>query len=204
MTPDTNPGSTFGTEVLSGTLQFFPSTNPNPVQSFATTPAVGRYVTFRAEDVVCGQGGIKCGSGLSEIVVYGTASVPEPTTVVIDIKPGRFPNKINPRKHGLIPVAILTTTTFNAKAVDPDSVRFGPNLAAPVHSALKDVNRDGALDLILYFRTQDTGIACGDTTASLTGQTTSGEAIEGSDSVKTVGCRVGGPRDRDDDEEDDD
>ncbi len=33
---------------------------------------------------------------------------------------------------------------------------------------------------------QDTGIVCGETSASLTGQTFGGQAIEGSDSISTV------------------
>jgi N-acetylneuraminic acid mutarotase len=116
---------------------------------------------------------------------------PEETSIAIDIKPGTFPNSINPRGKGVIPVAILTTDTFDATAVDPTTVRFGPNgtEAAPVQSALEDVDGDGDTDMILHFKTQDTGIVCGDTSASLTGETFSGEAIEGSDSIKTVGCK---------------
>lgn len=108
--------------------------------------------------------------------------------VAIDIKPGSFPNSVNPRSNGKIPVAILTTASFDASTVDPTTVAFGPNGAAPVHFALEDVDGDGDIDMILHFNTQDTGIACGDTTASLTGQTFSGAAIEGADSIKTAGC----------------
>lgn len=111
--------------------------------------------------------------------------------VSIDIKPGSDPNSINPRSKGEIPVAILTTDSFDATTVDPTTVRFGPTgtETAPVHSALEDVDGDGDTDLILHFSTQDTGIACGDISAFLTGETFSGQAIEGSDSVNTVGCK---------------
>jgi hypothetical protein len=111
--------------------------------------------------------------------------------VKIDIKPGSFPNSINPRSNGVIPVAVLTTDTFDASAVDPTTVFFGAigSEAAPAHSALEDVDGDGNTDLILHFRTQDTGIVCGSTSASLTGNTLSGQAIEGSDSIRTVGCK---------------
>jgi hypothetical protein len=128
-------------------------------------------------------------SGGSLVSPVGIAIVPSPAVlaVAIDIKPGSFPNSINPRNKGVIPVAVLTTDTFDASTVDPTTVFFGE--AAPVHSALEDIDRDGNTDLILHFRTQDTGIACGDTSASLTAVTFSGQEIEGSDSIRTVGCK---------------
>jgi hypothetical protein len=112
--------------------------------------------------------------------------------VIIDLKPGESPNSINPRSQGVIPVAILTTDTFDATAVDPSTVLFGATgtEATPVHAALEDVNSDGRTDMILHFNTQDTGIQCGDTSASLTGETFSGQAIQGSDAIQTVGCKM--------------
>jgi hypothetical protein len=112
-------------------------------------------------------------------------------SVSIDINPGEFPNSINPRNRGVIPVAILTTNTFDATTVDPVSVEFGPGRAKEAHGKghIEDANGDGKPDLILQFNTQDTGIQCRDTSASLTGQTYSGQKIEGSDAIITVGCR---------------
>jgi hypothetical protein len=111
--------------------------------------------------------------------------------VAIDIKPGEFPNSINPRSQGVIPVAILTTDTFDATTVDPLSITFGPNGAIEAHGRghIEDVDGDGDDDVVLHFRTQETGIQCGDTSASLTGETFSGQAIQGSDSIVTVACR---------------
>jgi hypothetical protein len=42
--------------------------------------------------------------------------------------------------------------------------------------------------MVLHFRTQETGIQCGDTQAGLTGMTVDGQEIEGADSIRTVGC----------------
>jgi hypothetical protein len=51
------------------------------------------------------------------------------------------------------------------------------------------VNGDGRLDLMLHFPTPDSQLNCGDTTASIKGMTTTGEPIEGTDVIRTVGCR---------------
>ena len=111
--------------------------------------------------------------------------------MTVDLKPGEFPNTINPKSNGVIPVAILTTPDFNATTVDPLSVEFGPQGALEAHGKghIEDVNGDGQPDLLLHFRTQDTGITCGDTEGVLTGETFAGQAIVGSDTIKTVGCK---------------
>ena len=130
-------------------------------------------------------------TGLSIPVFIALEIGPDVVTVDIDIKPGGFPNSVNPRSSGVTPVAILTTATFDATTVNPATVRFGATgtEAAPLHTALEDVDGDGDIDLILHFRTQATGIQCGDTSASLSGQTLNGQQIHGSDSVRTVGCK---------------
>ena len=77
-----------------------------------------------------------------------------------------------------------------SSSVLASSVGFGPAEAQAVHGGhIQDVNGDGILDLVLHFRTQETGIACGDTSAALTGETSGGLAVEGDDSVRTVGCK---------------
>ena len=117
----------------------------------------------------------------------------EPTIIPVDIdvKPGSAQNTVNPRARGVIPVAILTTATFDAALVDRSSVRFGATggEAAATHAAPEDVDGDGDLDLSLHFPIQSTGIACGATSAVLTGSTTGGQPIRGSSAITTTGCR---------------
>jgi len=110
--------------------------------------------------------------------------------VQIDIKPGSESNAINPENKGVIPVAILTTTGFNAARVDPLSVAFGPNGAKARNGKglMEDADRDGDLDMVLQFPTHETGIKCGDIEAQLTGKTTSGMDIKGTDAIITAGC----------------
>ncbi len=110
--------------------------------------------------------------------------------VDIDIKPWSDPNSINLKSKGVISVAILTTDVFDATTVDPLSAAFGPNSAVEAHGEghYEDVDLDGDLDLLLHFNNQETGIACGDIEAVLTGETFDGTAIEGFDSVNIVRC----------------
>jgi N-acetylneuraminic acid mutarotase len=133
------------------------------------------------------------GNGVPQSVSEAFTPVfsPPVLAVAIDIKPGSFPNSINPRNNGVVPVALLTTSAFDATTANATTVRFGANgtEADPVHVTLADVDGDGDTDMILHFRTQQTGITFGATSASLTGSTFGGLAIKGSDSVNTVGGR---------------
>jgi hypothetical protein len=91
----------------------------------------------------------------------------------------------------VIPVAIVSTNNFDASTVDQASLKFGPGQASPQGKGqLVDVNGDGLPDLLLHFRTQDSGIQCGDTSVSITGQNVNGIPIQGSDSITIVGCKA--------------
>ena len=89
---------------------------------------------------------------------------PETTHVDIDIKPDSDPNHVSPGSKGVIPVVILTTDTFDATTVDPSTLQFGNAGAGIAHKSahFEDIEDDGDLDLMLHFRTQETGIECGD------------------------------------------
>jgi hypothetical protein len=116
--------------------------------------------------------------------------------VLIDIKPGSYPNSINPHIKGKIPVAILSSMDFDAPAeVDTESLTFGPTgyeeSLAFCGPSPEDVNDDGYDDLVCFFYTQMTGFACGDEEGILKGQTVDETPVEGSDSVRIVpsACR---------------
>ena len=111
-----------------------------------------------------------------------------PTPARIDINPGHFPNHVNPRSHALLRVALLATESFDPTLVDPRDVRFGPAGARPVGVRARDLDGDGRLDAVYYFRTNKTGIACGDASASLAG-VIDGQTFKGTDSIVTRGCR---------------
>ena len=115
----------------------------------------------------------------------------EELEVDIDIKPGSDTNPVNLKSKGVIPVAILTTNDFDATSVDPLSVVFGPAEVAEAHGRghLEDVDHDGDIDLVLHFRTQETGIQASDTEACLTGATFQGQTIAGCDLITVTGRR---------------
>lgn len=120
-----------------------------------------------------------------------TPPPPPVLTISIDVKPGSFPNSINPRSNGVIPVAILTTPSFSAIDVNPQTVKFGVTgtESLPAHFSYEDVDNDGDTDLVAHFRTQTTGIVCSTTSVVLKGTTFANIAFTGTDSIKTVGCR---------------
>jgi hypothetical protein len=114
-----------------------------------------------------------------------------PDVVTIDIKPGSFPNSINPRSRGRIPVAVLSSATFDAPGtVDPASLTFGRTGDEPslgfCNTQGEDVNGDGRLDLVCHFETPLTGFVAGDVQGTLKGQTLDTFPIVGTDSVRIV------------------
>lgn len=115
---------------------------------------------------------------------------PVTITVTIDIKPGSYPNSVNPKSKGVIPVAVFGSIDFDATQIDVSTVVFGPAGASPAHDGhIEDVNADGFMDMVLHFKTRETGIACGDTQASLDGETYDGRPFTGTDELNTVGCK---------------
>jgi hypothetical protein len=104
--------------------------------------------------------------------------------VDIDIKPGSCPNSINLKSKGVVPVAVLTTPDFDASDVDPETVLFAG--ASPVRWTMEDVDGDGDMDMLFHFKTQELNLVSGSTEATLTGYTTWGNPITGTDSVKIV------------------
>ena len=152
----------------------------NPVDYYPPNPDDILLVVFGIEEI----------NDQEEVIYLALGAVGGPLEILVDIKPGKEPNAINPTSGQKIPVAILTTGNFDAQLVDPSTVQFGPGAATESHRRwhVKDVDEDGDLDLLFHFNTQETGIACGDREATLTGETYDGQVITGSDSIKTVKC----------------
>ncbi|MGH7230025.1 MAG: hypothetical protein ACREJU_01530, partial [Nitrospiraceae bacterium] len=113
------------------------------------------------------------------------------TMVTIDIMPGTSPNQINLKAKGVLPVAILSTASFDATTVDPATVILAGAPAKPKKGgqpqfSTKDVNGDGRLDLVVQVLTEELALSAGATQAVLEGKTFSGTPIIGADAVQIV------------------
>lgn len=115
------------------------------------------------------------------VPLHFALSAPE---VIIDIKPGSDTNPINLKSKGVVPVAILTTGTFDAATVDPTTVRFAG--APMLRWTLEDVDSDGDQDMVLHFRTEQLNLDPSSTEATLTGETKDGTAFQATDVVQIV------------------
>jgi hypothetical protein len=88
--------------------------------------------------------------------------------------PGVDPNWIDPDIRAKFPIAIHGSEIFDVANVDVNSLAFGPAGAPPFLWAgvsIEDLDEDEFMDLIVYFRIEETGIAVGDTQACLVGET---------------------------------
>jgi len=123
---------------------------------------------------------------------------PEPTPVTIDIKPGSNQNRIKLSSFGVVPVAVLTTPDFDASQFSPEMAHLtdaanamttGCTGAMAVRWVLEDANKDGKLDLVFYFYTQDLDLTPSSTAATLMAHGSYGGTtlhIMGTDSVMVV------------------
>jgi hypothetical protein len=155
----------------------------------------GRVVILTTCGGFTNAGGINVSGGHS--VSGGAASQPgvvtmtvTPIAALIDIKPGTSPNHISLNSRGLLPVAVLTTSDLDATTIDP-TIAFGdPALTgrvAPVKSRVEDVDRDGDVNVVVFFSLPQIKLAGAldgnSVVAELTGETVEGCPFIDRDSV---------------------
>jgi len=120
-----------------------------------------------------------------------------PTTIPVglDIKARSYPNIVNTKAKGLMPVAILGSNTFDVRTINITKLFFGPALTRPAHDLtsphtykdhLQDVNGDGFIDLVVHFDQTSTGLKTADTQACLSGETLDAIPIKGCDSITVI------------------
>jgi len=157
------------------------------IQGMSTTPTTDK--TYIGEYHVA-SGPIKIIEIIEQAQTIGPGKWTITTVLPIDIHTGNHNDSvIDLKRDKTIKVTILADTDIDATQIDPATVKLGPAEAIPVRYQVKDVDHDGDADLILSFKTTDTGLAECDAEATLTGQTYSGEAIQGTDTFTTAGCQ---------------
>jgi hypothetical protein len=113
-------------------------------------------------------------------------------SVAIDIKPDSDVNSVKIGSAGVVPVAILSSETFDATTVDPASVSLadaGVKVAGKASHFLcsaEDVNRDGRLDLMCHVLAAELCVEPGDTIAVLEAVTSTGRRVRGQDVLRIV------------------
>lgn len=131
--------------------------------------------------------------------------------VILDIKPGSCTNPLNVTSRGVVPAAVLGTTTFHVTQIDPQTLKLAG--VAPLRWDYEDVaapntgdspsdcsaaTLDGYYDLSLKFDTQAVVQALGSVTdrevrtLTLTGALLDGTPITGTDVVVTLSKTAGG------------
>ena len=193
-------GTVTGSDVDGDALQYS-ILSGNTSGAFAIDPNTGRITVANSRALDFEQTPVfnlvvevRDGGGLTATakVTIDLTDVPDETRqVAIDIGPGDPNNQINPKSHGKVQVAILSSADFNALLIDVSSLRFGPtgqedslsrSKGAP-RFRFQDVNHDGQLDLVVEFETDKMGFQPGDTQGVLTGGLEDGTAFSGTDVV---------------------
>jgi hypothetical protein len=113
-------------------------------------------------------------------------------TVAIDVKPGCDTNTINLGSAGVIPVAILSSPSFDATTVDPATISLSGASVKLVGNGKRylaqpeDVNGDGLDDLMCHVVTDELELEIGDSVVVLEASTYDGTAVTGQDFIRIV------------------
>jgi hypothetical protein len=124
------------------------------------------------------------------LVVSGVS--PSMKQINIDVKPGNKEDwaPINPKSHGKIPVALLSSESFDAMAVNISTITFGAtgdeDSLDHCNKRGKDVNGDGMLDRLCHFNNQDAGFSKNSLEGIVRGRTDQGTVFEGHGFLKIV------------------
>ncbi len=112
--------------------------------------------------------------------------------VQLDVKPGSEPNSINLGSAGVVPVAILSSPSFDAFTVVPESISLAGARVKMVGKSGKslchteDANEDGLEDLVCQVLTAQFMIEEGESVAILEAETLDGTLLRGEDEVRIV------------------
>ncbi len=114
---------------------------------------------------------------VSPSVAYAdNMTCPLPVPVTIDVKPGNSQNTVKLSSKGVLAVAVLTTSNFDATQFQPVMAHLNDantpmadacTGASAVRWSLDDENGDGKPDLVFFFNIQDLNFTLSTTAATL-------------------------------------
>jgi len=168
-------------------IKVLPAASATPTSTYTLDFSTPNQSITLAQDVPISQIPVN-GYG---VITSVTGTVSLFTPVSIDIKPGSYSNNINLKSNGVVPVAILGSTTFDVHKIDPATIKFTnapvklKNNGQPMVS-FEDVNGDGFTDMVVQVNTKDLKLSQSDTKASVEGKLFNETIIKGSDSVRIV------------------
>jgi hypothetical protein len=116
------------------------------------------------------------------------------------VRPSGGSPDVNPKSGGNVSVVLYSNSNLDATTVT--NVVMGPGSATEEHATIHvktedadldgfldgDLNKDGLLDGVFHFSQKALGLSCGDTSATLNGQTSDGRAFSATGVVNVVGC----------------
>lgn len=108
----------------------------------------------------------------------------------VDIKPMSWPNPVNVKSKGVVPVAVLGSEMFDATTIDPMTVSLAGVM--PTKWSVSDANYDGYMDMVFHFDTQTLVGALGpvadgdEMMLSMMGMLSDGNWFYGSDMIRVL------------------
>ncbi len=178
---------TFITATVSGTVDGVTDTDYTVQVKHYLAP-VDRAGTLGME-VYGGEAGALKDVRFDNVIIQPIPEPPPFLDVYLDVKPGSWPNPVNLKSKGVLPVAICGTEAFDVESIDPTSVRLTrdgmPGIVIPIRWSIEDVGTpfvgepgtehpagpDGIPDLVLKFDTEQVVV-------SLLGGALPGDEIE--------------------------
>ena len=141
------------------------------------------------------------GTGTISGETHAFILTPDVQLVNIDIKPDNESNIVNLRSNGVISIAILGSSVFDATKVNPATVNVGGAVLESMAESkgkrdkhffhLKDVNGDGFMDLVCKVEVSQIYVEPNASSALITleAETLGGQKIYGEDSIQVVPSR---------------
>jgi hypothetical protein len=102
------------------------------------------------------------------------------------VRPSGGSPDVNLKSGGSVSVVLYSNSNLDATTVTNLMMGAATEAHATIHP--EDLDGDGLLDAVLHFPQKNIGLSCGDTTATLNGQTPDGRSFSATGAVNVVGC----------------